>query len=273
MNPRLFKEQPGIMPSNGLLKWRDIIAATKALKNAGEIDVDGANITETQNGVVIQAPINRDAGSTPFDAVIGSNGSAIQTRITPGFLFAGTSFLVPKINGRNMLSAAARWITGAPKNIYIKVSWRPIIANDTAYNFAGGWSSRDSVRFPQGIELLDAEIVCTNKDSPHEEGWTSTGEAHVPAIIRRTIQSDGTTSAELRQDGEHFERIAQRNPEWQQGDPIADIYLSSQEAVGGGYGIRVLAIIATGSTTSISTGPPTVDDIKHTLVFSGISMV
>lgn len=251
------------MPSNGLLKWRDMIAATKALKNAGEIDVDGANITETQNGVVIQAPINRDAGSTPFDAVIGSNGSAIQTRITPGFFFAGTSFLVPKINGGNMLSAAARWITGAPKNIYIKVSWRPIIANDTAYNFAGVWLSRDSVRFPQGIELLDAEIVWTNKDSPQED----------PAIIRRTIQSDGTTSAELRQDGEHFERIAQRNPEWQQGDPIADIYLSSQEAVGGGYGIRVLARIAEGSTTSISTGPPTVDDIKHTLVFSGISMV
>lgn len=277
MNPKLFKPQPGIMPARGLLKWRDMIAAIVALKGAGQITVDRAKITETAHGVVVQSPINREAGSTPFDAVASKTQDEFQVSIVPGFVFGGVSFTVPEINDVSMLSQAATRISGAPKNIYIKINWRPVIALD-----AGTFVPPDPdppyditrYRCPQGIEIISSEIVWTDEDSPIDAGW-STGDQYVSAKIRETLQTTGDYAASVTRDGQHFERIATRNTEWRDGDSVTDLYLSTQEAVSGGYGNRIIKNALFLRDDPIETDPEEtrITDIEFYLVVSGVSII
>ena len=269
MNQQLYKANEGIMPAKGLLKWRDIIAAVKAMRAAGRVDINNAKVTQTANGVIIYPPIRTEAGGLPFDAVASFSGGQLQTRITPGFVFGGISFVTPTINGRLITSSLAEPIQGAPKNIYIKIGWEPIIANSKGFSYSDeseSWESYSSVRYPYGVNLLSAEIVWTDADSPEDAGWTASGYSHVPAIIRVTVESSGARSATVMDTGYQFERIAQRNPEWEQGDPISEIYL-------GGYGLRLIDATLTGSSTTISSGPPSVTDIEFTLSIQGISII
>lgn len=274
-HPKLFKVQTEIMPPRGLLKFRDLIAATLALKRSGSIGVQDAKITETATGVCIQTPINRAPGSTPFDAVAILTPTGVETVITPGFLFAGKSFIVPEFRGHSILSKDCRNITGAPKGIYIKTTWRPYIAPAFQYLFNTATSLTEkfsSPRFPQGVELVSCKVVTTDAASPEAAGWTDAGDNNqVPAIIRQATAGDGlSVSAAVTQNGISYERIAARDPDWEAFDPIGEIYPSSQAASGGGYGNRLA-----GFPGFLRTENPDASnaDLFYTLPVTGFSIV
>lgn len=272
MNTQLFRPEEGIMPAKGLLKWRDMFSAIMALKAAGEVSIDNARVTQTANGVIIYPPIV-EAGSMAFDAVAEDNNGQRQTRIMPGFVFGGLSFITPTLNGRAITSPLAEPIQGTPKNIYIKIGWESIIAPSTGlvYNSdTESWDQVASARYPYGINLFSAEIVYTDADSPEDAGWTESGYSHVPSIIRVTVESSGARSAVTTVTGYQFELIAQRNPEWEQDDPISDFYLLSPNQK---RGLRLIDTIFTGASTTISSGPPIVTDIELTLSVQSISII
>lgn len=175
----------GSIPLRGLLRWRDLMRLTGALRHDSALIVAGA-AREIPGGVEID--LEAAAGSSafvpaPLQPVITYNErGAERVRITPGLVFGGIGWLAPTVQNTSIFSTTAPTIQPADE-IYLRITAAPLLP---AYEYGGAnlW------RGPLGTQLISAECIARNLGDPAPEdvtarGLVTTSSPHQSIVLTR----------------------------------------------------------------------------------------
>jgi hypothetical protein len=262
----------GMEKTKGLLMWSDLRRLTRWLKARSKIRVNGAAVMERAMGVAVVATPGVEEQLYPLMPIAETVDSVQVTRIKPGLLFAGTSWTVPVIGGASIFDLPAPVLTGWPKRIFLKTTWRPYIV-PFYWTVNPGATRRPLDGFPGDIEVLSVEVVGTDAATPQAAGWTLAGDNNqVPARVRRTLPNPtffGSFTAAVLDNGVHYERIGLHRDDYPSppagGWPVVYPPIGS---AGGGRGHRALNAPFVNRSTTVSSS---ITDFFFNCTGSGIS--
>ena len=167
----------GVNPESerGLLRHRDLRRITRQLKDGSNIDAQGVTSTEVGNGLKLFAQRGTQSSPAPFEVEAVSVNSEERTKVFPGLIFSGTSWIEPTIDGVSLFANPTPTLKGQKNYVYLKVGFRPYVPPGNYVNTPKSFSERYD-RAPSSIFATSAEVL--NSD------------AVVPANVNAVLQMD-----------------------------------------------------------------------------------
>jgi hypothetical protein len=165
----------GIESGRGLLRHRDLRRITRQLKAGSNIDAQGVTSTEVGNGLKLFAQRGTQRPPAPFEVEAVSVDSVERTKVFPGLIFSGTSWIEPTIDGVSLFANPTPTLLGQKNYVYLKIGFRPYVPPGNYVNTPRSFSARYD-RAPSAVFATSAEVL--NSD------------AAVPANLNAVLQMD-----------------------------------------------------------------------------------
>lgn len=116
--------------SRGLLRWRDLRQFVQTLKNGSSVEIAGAHLKETPNG--LSAVFAQGVGAiTPlFGLTLSGDSGDYTVSVSPGIIMGSdSSFIVPTLSGDSIFSNNS--FSNPTDYIYIYLEFEPVLRQKT----------------------------------------------------------------------------------------------------------------------------------------------